>query len=219
MTEENNLDTENPKQKNGPDVILDYSTEIKQAASKWWRRNSNKGGKFEEEDLQQEAALAAIKAASRFDETKGSLGGYIYSSASREAMKYVQENTYDLKVSRNTQENEKIHHGWAIDLDMKVTKPNGFGEDMTLGDLIPASGELPVDKMQRDEEKEALLKGLASLNPIEYDVIKRHKLDGQTIKEISTELGMSTNNLYSIEKKGMEKLKAKLQQLMGLEID
>lgn len=202
------------KKEIGPETILDYMTEINQAASKWYRRNAHKGGKFEEADLRQEAALAAIKAVARFDESKGKLGGYIYSSASREAMKCVQENTYDLTVSRNTQENEKIHNGWALDLDMKV----GTGtnkQEMTLGDLIPASGELPIEKLQRDEERDALMKGLSSLNPIEYDIIKRHKLDGQSIKEIAAELGMTTNNLYSIEKRGMDKLKNKLHELIG----
>lgn len=206
-----------PVKPNPSEIIEKYSVEINQAAEKWYQRNRNNGGKFSKEDLKQEAALAAIKACERFDENKGSLGGYVYSSATREVMKYVQENTYDLHVSRNTQENEKIHNGWALDLDMRLPNSRGQSEDFTLGDLIPASGELPIDKLERDEEREALIKGLSSLNPIEHDIIKRHKLEGQSIKDIALELGMSTNSLYSIEKKGMEKLKNKLHELMGID--
>lgn len=206
-----------PSKLNPAEVIDKFAKEINQAANKWYKRNYQNGGKFTEEDLRQEAALAAIKACARYDETKGSLGGYIYSSCSREVMKCVQENTYDLHVSRNTQENEKIHNGWALDLDMRLRPRGQLSEDFTLGDLIPASGELPIDKLQREEEKEALLIGLSSLNPIEHDIIKRHKLEGQSIKDIATELGMSTNNIYSIEKKGMTKLKSKLEELIGIE--
>lgn len=186
------------------DVLKENKAEINKAVYKWYRGNTNL---YDKEDLEQEAALAAIKACSTFDESKGSRGGFVYSSASREVMKYRQENTYHLNVSRSIQAGEKIHKGFALSTDVAASNTN---EGDTLGDLIPSSGEAPLDNMIRNEENEIFSKYLNSLKPIEQAVIIRHKINGEKMKNLSDEFNISVSNLYAVERKAIEKLKEKI---------
>lgn len=86
-------------------------------------------------------------------------------------------------------------------------------EDRTIADVIAADIEPTDEELMREQEREGLMKAIASLRPLEADIIrKRFELDGEvlTLRELGAMHSLSRERVRQIQNAALRKMRKRL---------
>mgnify|MGYP000288936983 CR=1 FL=1 len=102
----------------------------------------------------------------------------------------------------------------TMSLDALLGERNGDGSDERFVDRLAGEEDTEEDFLKADTGLE-IRRALAELPPDQQELIRRHYFEGQSVKEIAQELGMSRQGVYSREKGILRRLKERLTRGNG----
>lgn len=164
------------------------------------------------EDFDQESFFAVQAAAKAYNPSKGAfstlLGYYVQNQINKavfgeHSRTITAEDGREVRVSANPLND-------CTSLDIPLNADDG-GSD-TLGDLqsdpaASAAMQAAEDTVYNEELHAALEEALNKLADRESAVIRRHYYDGQSLKEIGTEYGVSAGRIQQLERNGFQSLR------------
>ena len=164
------------------------------------------------EDFDQESFFAVQAAAGAYDPEKGSfttlLSYYVQSQINKAVFgehtrTITAEDGREVRVSANP-----LNDCTSLDAPLDADD----GGSGTLGDLqsdpaASAAMQAAEDTVYNEELHAALEEALNKLADREAAVIRRHYYDGQSLREIGTECGVSAGRIQQLERRGLQSLR------------
>jgi len=195
--------------------------------------------KFSREDLEQEAALAAISAIGCFDESKGEskLSTYIYSAVSRSCRDFVRRNKNDLYVSDyyqnkdwvESKEKEKEDEDKPTNygkfgttegpMAVRIDSGGAIADDGTnMVESIPSGDPCGYEFAAKMEQINALKTEVEKLPRREREIVSAIHFGGKSVSAVAKEQGVTRQRIDQVQRRAVKKLSNNIKAQLGHDI-